>query len=371
MSAARPRVLLFSQRNICEIEVWRAGGREFEDTICEVDSVEVLAPRRGRWFDQRMRFAQRVGKRSRILLNPGIPKIRLDGHYDLFFAICEKPSELLNIDAVEDWKRHCTTSVCVMAEMWVKDIPTFKSALEVLAKFDYVMSYFAQSVEPLGQATGTTCLYMPPAVDVVRFSPYPNRPDRCIDVLSVGRRLPVVHRALLGMTRGNGMFYVYDTIKDLHTDDLDEHRSLMASLAKRSRYFVVNPAKCDTPEERGDQSEGGARYFEGTAAGAILIGESPKNGPFNEALGWPDAVVPLPHDPRAIEDVLGGLDRQPERQERIRRTNVVRALLRHDWVHRWETVLGTVKLEPMPELLKRKQRLARLARTVEEGVVLG
>jgi hypothetical protein len=360
---------MFSQRNICEIEVWRSTVREYEEIIREIDSVELLAPKPGRWFKYRKRVALRLGKDSDIVLNPGIPKIQLDRSYDLFFAVCEKPSELLNVNAVEGWRDRCKTSVCLLTELWVKEMPYYKSCLKVLSKFDYVFSYLSQSVEPINQVIRGKCFYMPQGIDTVLFLPYPNTPRRVIDVFSIGRRSEDIHQALLRMARENKILYVYDTIKDLHCHDLEQHRFLVSSMAKRSRYFVVYPAKWDKPDERGTQSEMGARYFEGPAAGTIMIGEQPSNERFKSEFFWPDAVVQLPYDPRKIEEVIREMDQQPHRQEQIRRTNVVQALLRHDWVYRWETVLQTAGLEPMPELVKRKKRLVDLSKMVEEQTI--
>ena len=50
----------------------------------------------------------------------------------------------------------------------------------------------------------------------------------------------------------------------------------------------------------------------------------------------------------------------------MRSTNVIQSLLRHDWVYRWEAVLRMAGLEPMPQLLKRKETLRRLARMVQD-----
>jgi hypothetical protein len=364
--SSRPaRVLMFSQRNICEIEVWRSALREFEEIIREVDAVDLLAPTPGKWFKHLKRLALRAGRDSRLVLNPGIPRVTLDRRYDLFFAICDKPSELLNIDVVRGWKDACATSVCWLTELWVKEMPLFKSSLKVLSKFDHVLSHLSQSVAPINEIIGGQCVYTPPGVDTVRFLPYPQRAGRPVDVLSIGRRSEPVHQALLRLARDGKIFYVYDTLKDLHAYSLEEHRLLVTSMAKRSRYFVVNPAKCNSPGERGDQSEMGSRYFEGAAAGTIMIGERPHNEHFDQAFFWPDAVVHLPGDARTIEDILVEMDRQPDRQDKIRRTNVMQALLRHDWVYRWETVLALAGLPPMPELARRKRRLAELSRMVE------
>src|SRR5438552_3349959 len=240
------RVLMFSQRNLYELEVWRSGLREFEELIRKLDVVDLLAPQRGRWFAQRKRLALRVGRDTEIVLNAGVPRIKLDRDYDLFFAIVEKPAELLNVNSLEGWTDRCRTSICWLNELWVKEIPLHKSSMKVLSKFDYVLSSLSESVEPINRVIRGRCVYMPQSTD---------------------------------------------------------------------------------------------------------------------------AVVPLPLDSRGIAAVIRELDQQPERQERIRRTNVVQSLLRHDWVYRWEAILTLAGLPPMPELVKRKERLAELAEMVRKGVI--
>jgi hypothetical protein len=132
-------------------------------------------------------------------------------------------------------------------------------------------------------------------------------------------------------------------------------------VAKRSRYFLVNPGKFDEPQETGRQVEFGYRYFEGAASGAVMLGERPNNEVFPKLFDWPDAVIEVPHDSGDIDLVIKDLDRDPERQDRIRRTGVAQAVMRHDWAYRWETILDAAGLEPMPGMLARKDRLRRLA----------
>ena len=103
---------------------------------------------------------------------------------------------------------------------------------------------------------------------------------------------------------------------------------------------------------------------EGAASGTIMIGERPETEAFKMHFDWPDAVVHLDYDSSEIDRIIDDLDRQPEKQERIRRTNVVQSLLRHDWAYRWEAILRTIGLEPMQQLLYRKERLHNLAKQV-------
>ena len=189
-------------------------------------------------------------------------------------------------------------------------------------------------------------LYLPPAVDALSFCPYPSPPKRFIDMLSIGRRSEAAHQALLRMARANKLFYVYDTIKDLGAYNVEEHRFLFANMAKRSRYFVVNPSRIDRPEEIGGMSEFGQRWFEGLGSGAILIGERPiNNQEFEKIFNWPDAVIPVPFGSETIGATIRDLDKDPKRQAAIPRRNITQALLSHDWVYRWESVLRLAGLQ--------------------------
>jgi len=364
-----PRILMFSQRNSYKPEVWRCSFDEFERMVQQMDSVDMVAPKPGKYFGLRRRNAQRIGKYSSIALNPGFPRSRLEREYDLFFAVCEKPFELLNVNILAGWKDRCARSVCWLPELWIKEIPSSKAPLKILSKFDHVLLNVARTVKPLSEAIGKECIYLPAGIDTTAFCPYPYPPERLIDVLSIGRRSEKTHQALLKMAREERIFYFHDTLNDLRAYNIQEHRFLMANMAKRSRYFIVNPGKVDTPDETGGQTEFGYRYFEGAAAGTILIGDYPDSHEFLQYFHWPDAVIHLPFGSGKIDEIIKELDMQPARQERIRKKNVVQSLRNHDWVYRWEAILEIAGLEPRNELFERKARLMSLSTMVEEAPI--
>src|SRR6266478_1604799 len=365
--ARSPRVLIFSQRHIFPNALFRCPLYEFEDIICEIDSAEILAPQTEKWFDLRHRVAKRLAWHLPIALNPGTrtPRRQLkESSYDLFFAVCGSPADLLMVNTLKNWGDFCKTSICLLDELWAKDIPKYKYFLRILSRFDSVMLYYSQSVEAVSDAIGRECRFLPPAIDALLFCTYPEAPKRVIDVYSIGRRSEATHQRLRKMVQERGIFYLHDSISGNQAINSREHRVLLANNAMRSRYFIVNPGLIDQPAIRGNQIEIGNRYFEGAGSGAIMIGEYPNNEEFKKLFDWPDAVLHLPYDSDNIDTLITELDRQPERQEHIRRTNVLQALMRHDWVYRWETVLATAGLEPLPELLERKERLRNLAKEV-------
>jgi hypothetical protein len=357
-----PRILVFSQRNISRV-LFQCPHYEFEDLICHIDSAEVFAPRANP-SSLRYGVAKRLAYRLPVTMNPGIRRLESRTQYDLFFTVCGKPSDLLAVDASLNWRQICSASVCLIDEFWAKQLGEQRRFLRILDKFDVVMLYYGQTVQPLGSRIRSKCLFLPPGVDTLLFTPYPKPPRRVIDVYSIGRRSELTHRSLLGRAAQNHIFYVHDSIAGSEAIDTVQHRALVAHMAKRSRYFIVNPGLIDKPEITGGQSEIGNRYFEGAASGTIMVGERPKNVEFAKLFDWPDAVIDMPYDSTEIDGIINELDRQPERLDRIRRANVSQALLRHDWVHRWEAVLESVGLAPMPQLAERKRRLQILAQSV-------
>ena len=360
-----PRVLVFSLRNIFGKALFRCPHFEFEDLICEIDSAELLAPEVDP-ASRRSSFATRLAYHAPVFLNPGIPTVSAKRQYDILFTICGYPQDLVMFNAVGNLREACRTSVCLLDELWVKDIVKNRHFLRILAKFDVIMLYYSQTVKPLSEIIERRCVFLPPGVDAVTFCPNPDPPERVIDVYSIGRRSEITHQSLLNMVRKSGLFYLHDSMAGSQAINSKQHRALFANLAKRSRYFIVNPGKMDEQDEKGRQMEAGNRYFEGAAAGAIMVGERPDNEVFEKLFDWPHAVTHLAYDSDAIDVVIKDLDADPERQDRIRRTGVAQALMRHDWVYRWEAILETVGLQPMPGALERKDRLRKLAGSVSQ-----
>ena len=359
--SARPRTLIFSQRNISKILPFRCAHFEFEDVISQIDSVEMLAPRIDP-FTRRHKLAKQIAYHSPFSPNPGLEQKPIRAGYDLFMAICGNPSDLLRVNAIGDWKSNCKKAVCLIDEVWVKEVSGYRNFLRMLDKFDLVVLYYSQSVKPVNELLGKEkCIFLPPGVDTIRFCPYPNPAKRTVDVYSIGRRSATTHRAFMKLAAEGGLFYLYDTTSADRVLEPIEHRILFANIAKRSRYFIVNPGLIDRPEIRGSQIEIGNRYFEAAASGSILLGECPQNGEFERFFDWPDALIHLPYDSPNVGAILKELDSQPQRQNAMRLMNMRQALLRHDWVHRWEAILKATGIAPLPQLEARKERLQNLA----------
>lgn len=364
--SGNPRTLLLSLRNIFNNDLYRCPLYEFEDVIAEIDHADIIAPE-GDPTSRRNELARRLAFHAPISLKARLQNLRVDRHYELFFAICGSPRDLLMIDALRHLRDACSIKLCLVDELWVKQMYPHRHFINVLRGFDLIVLYYSQSVKALSDRIGRRCAFVPPGIDSIRFCPYPEDLKRVVDVYSIGRRAQVTHQAILEMVDERGIFYLHDSIEGTRAINSKEHRSLFANTIKRSKYFLVNPGSIDLPERRGSQIEIGNRYFEGAAAGAIMIGEIPNNGKFEQLFDWPDAIVHLPYDSDRIPALISELEGQPDRQETIRRTNVAQSLLRHDWAYRWEAILNTLGVARLPQLSERVERLRNLARKVDAG----
>ena len=364
--AGLPRICMPTWRNFRK-NAYRCGLYEAQDVLAETDDVELIPIERtwGAWLDEYWLrtplYHDVFGKL--IFANPGLKKVRLSKDYELFIAVCATFWDLPYINAIEHWRDHCKISVCWLDELWVSDISDYKYWLPALRQFDYVFVGYRGTASPLSHAANRTCFWLPGGVDALRFGPSSDPADRAVDVYSIGRRYDSIHRQLLTAAERGEVFYVYDShvgggMTEVH--DYRQHRELFANIAKRSRYFVVAAAKMDQPDYRQGQVEVGYRYYEGAAAGAVMIGDYPDCDAYRELTGWPDAVIQIQPDGSDTMDVLKQLGSDPERLAAISRRNAKEALLRHDWYHRWNEMFRIVGIDTSPRQAARERRLKHL-----------
>ncbi len=349
-------------------EAFQSSFYEAQDVLAEADAVDLIDLQPG-W---RFRFRDLTQRRllfrgvtpGLTTMNPGLQKVPLTQDYELFIAVCQNFWDLLYMNAVDGWRERCKVSVCWLAEIWATDIAICPDLIRRLQRFDHVFVNCQGSVGPLSDFLGRQCHLLLSGIDTIRFSPFPRPPGRAIDVYSIGRRWEGVHDVLLGAASKGGLFYVYDSFNGMakmEPIDYRQHRDLFANMAKRSKYFMVAPGKMNRPGETHKQVEVGSRYFEGAAAGAVMVGQAADCQAFRELFPWPDAVVEIQPDGSDVLDLLAELDSDPARISAISRRNAREALLRHDWIHRWKTIFQVAGIEPSPGITAREEYLKSLA----------
>ena len=346
---------------------YQGGLYEAQDVLVDVDNVDLICPVPAPGFFVKEALLRRLLWRDfsgrLAYVNPGLRPLRLEHDYDLFIVVCQSWWDVLYLNSIKGWKDRCRTSIVWLDELYAEAILRAGSWLHALNRFDHVVIGLGGSVDALEKALGRSCHWVPGAVDALRFSPWPNPPARVVDFYSMGRRLDSLHRLLLKRSSGNKSFYIYDSfpVSMANLPDHRQHRDMIANLAKRSRYFLVSPVKAGVNSDTYGQVEIGYRYFEGAAAGAVMIGQAADCGSFRELFGWSDSVIEIAEDGSDLYDVLQALEDQPVRLQRIRRRNARESLLRHDWVYRWKEILRLAGFQPTRAMVARENRLKELA----------
>jgi hypothetical protein len=367
------KVLLLSQRRVSNLVAFCVG-YEFEDTVAAVTDAE----RVDTTGLPAIEFSRRAYKLARMLCgSPRLArrlapyprnKVVLEREFELFFPIFNHAYELYALATIPNWRERSRKAACFITEVWSDMLPEY--LLELLTGFDHIFIGCTRSVQEVRRVTGRPCTYLPIAVDVPRFAPSSLDQPRPINVSYIGRRSQVTHQALLDDAERQQLFYYYDTVaasgvdlkdRTFRVDSPNEHRRLLSTLLKHSRYFIANRSYVNRPEFTAGRDEISPRFYEGAAAGTVMLGEAPRSDEFKKQFDWPDAVIHLPFDSPDIGGILADLNDDTTRLHAARRNNVWKAALGHDWLHRIQVVFDTLGVPHTEKMQARARLLDRIA----------
>lgn len=367
------KVLLLSQRRIADLVAYCLA-YELEDTLAEItgaqriDATDLPGLERSRRAYRLARAATGSPRLARRLAPYPRTRVVLEQDFDLFFPVFSHTWELYGLATVPNWRQRCRKAACFITEVWSDQLPPY--LVELMAEFDHIFLGFRHSVPDVARITGRPCTYLPLAVDVPRFAPAALDRPRPIEVCNIGRRSPITHQALLEESERREGFYYYDTVaasgadlkqRTFRVDAPREHRGMLATILKHSQYYIANRSYVNKPEFTAGRDEISARFYEGAAAGTVMIGEAPRTEEFRQQFDWPDAVIHVPFDSADIGRILADLNSDPERIRAVRRNNVREAARRHDWLHRIRAVFDALGIAPTEQMQARAQRLEQIA----------
>lgn len=376
------RVLVASEYNAKD-RAHFAQAFEFCSVIASCDAADVIAPGIDNTIERRLRrllpphddhnvqrdfnrMANGVRKGLGLRNAPTIEPVDITRDYEIFFFVAWSPQSLVELRRIKGWRRRCKFAVAYLFELWSSTLKQDREYLKLLDQFDHVFLLHGKCLPQLASYTRAPCSVLPVAVDCLLATPFPSPPRRDVDVYSIGNRSAAVHGELLKLAQGGELFYIYDSLAstDSRVRNWAEHRALLTNIIKRSEYFIAfSPASL--AEQKAGKVAGEhvlpGRLFEGAAGGAIILGSAPRCPEFGQYFDWPDAVVEIAPDGSDVAAVLRELTEQPDWTRRVRKANAVQSLRRHDWAHRWECILSTIGVRPLPELHHRKSRLEAIA----------
>jgi hypothetical protein len=366
-------VLLLSERLVADLVAYCLA-YEFEDTFAAVTGAKRIdaTNRPALEFSRRayklLRLASGSPRLARRLAPYPRSQVVLDRDFELFFPIFSHTFELYSLATIPNWRQRCRKAACFITEAGSDLLPEY--LLELLSAFDHIFLGSRNSVQDVARITGRPCTYLPLAVDVLRFAPASLDQLRSIHICNIGRRSTVTHQALLKEAERQRIFYYYDTVaasgedlkdRTFRVDNPTEHRRMLATILKHSCYYIANRSYVNKPELIRGRDETSSRFYEGVAAGTVMIGEAPHTEEFRRQFNWPDAVIHVPFDSPDIGRIVADLDSDPKRLRTIRRNNVREAALSHDWLHRIRVVFDVLGLPPTEGMRARAQRLDQIA----------
>lgn len=335
---------------------------EFEDVVAAADDhavVEAVAVPTSRSLPRGVWRARRA---AGLLADrrPG------GGGDEFVFAMAQSGTDIADHLAHRQLIKNAAKSAAYIEELWIRNVAMKADVRHLLGEFDHVFVGCEATVEPLAELIGVPVSHLPPSVDQERFAAEPWSTP-VVDVYAMGRRHPELHTALQRWAAADHeRMYHFDTFtKNPSIVDHVEHRMKLADFVRRCRYFIANEAKVDRSGETGGQSEVGYRFFEGAAAGTVMLGAEVSAPAFERLFGWEDAVVTVDPSGADIDQIIKELDDDPGRRAEIRRRNVRNSMLMHDPAHRWRTVLERVGLDEPSGVGERIDRLAERAATAD------
>lgn len=355
------RTLVYSIRDF-DRSISRTSLYEFQNVVADIEGADMLAPG-SKTIEVPKRIEKVVDRFGFELKQKPTPDLfQIDRDYDVFFTVVQSIDDVAALKKVPRWASHFKKKILLISDVWRAFIKR-QAFAQPLREFDIVCSYGSGALDVLqDELPNTEVMFLPGAVDTLSFAPGDRTLPRTIDVYSMGRKSDETHAAFLKWAKDTGRFYLCDVLEAQFVHDTAEYRAHSINLARRSKYFIAYRGLVNRPEVT--QHEIGVRFFEGAAAGCILLGEAPENEHFPELFDWPDPIVHLPYGSTEPAKVIAQLEEDPARLAKMRQNNIGHSLGRHDIAHRWRDLMDKLGLPLRQSHVQRLDRLEKASAAV-------
>ena len=299
---------------------------------------------------------------------------------DLFVA-CLSINDVIGLfGRANGWHRPFRRVFCYVFDAWVNEYEVAKSALRhrvspysrVIRQLDHLFVSNPDSVQQYEAVYRIPVTYVPLAADVLQFGSL--QPQRPITVNAYGRQHPP-HVEILSRTfnsnRSSRALHHTDHVAIGAVSSLRQHRAHFWKLLSMSCITLAyDPVAVDPGSRSFPFSFIGQRWFEGLAAGCVVVGIRPNCDEAARLLHWKDATLEAPREPEDFLEFIDGLLADGSRLARIRVSNHRQMLLEHDWGYRVAGMLAVVGVDAPPAWANRRARLlAALPRAHDEAAV--
>jgi Glycosyl transferases group 1 len=323
---------------------------EMEDVFAEVTQATLLCPETPERF---------------VEMTAGLPAAGAD-----LFIACLSLADVVDLFGnARRWRRPFRRVFCYVFDAWVEASEIEKSPVRrrisrftrVVHQIDHLFVSNPDSVADHAAAYDIPVSYVALAADVLQFGSM--QAERPITVNAYGRQHPPHVDALArayNTNRSSRALYHTDHMSIGTVFDLRRHRASFWKLLSMSCITLAyDHMTVDPGQRRFPFSFVGQRWFEGLAAGCVVVGIRPQCAETDRLLHWPDATIDVPESPDDFMAFVESLLADGDRLARARVANYRHMLLAHDWGYRVVEMLAAVGIEAPIGWSLRQQNLRR------------
>ncbi|MEX0268731.1 glycosyltransferase [Leptolyngbyaceae cyanobacterium UHCC 1019] len=213
-----------------------------------------------------------------------------------------------------------------------------------LPKLDHLFVISPSLAKEVEQIHSIKTSFLPLATNTFPLAEYQSQ--RSIDILSYGRTNKPVHALLQQFNQpGSQRLYVHSTFSGAEVYDVRDHIALLNRLLERSKISLCFEGG-HLHRFRG-RSPLLYRWFEGWAAGCVIVGKKPLDRGVERLMGWQDSTLGIPENPNEVIPFFEALLQDESRLQEISWRNYVECRLRHDWRYRLRDLFEKLQL-PLP-----------------------
>lgn len=287
------------------------------------------------------------------LLSPNAPLPKGDLSTSIAFFSAIRASRLgLHRKCLNDLRARGATVVCYIFDAWT--VPDFfndrarrmKSALSsqfsLAGVCDHLAIPFQEAIDRFSPNDRKIVLHLPLGVDSSLVNGM--HAERPVTALAYGRQPESLIAELSVALNGpdsDGLLYHTDHTEIRSILDFHAHRRQFWKIAQNSAIALAYDP-WSTHQSRFPFSIVGQRWFECLAAGCAVVGRRPVTPEADTLIGWQDATLEAPDDPKEAVDFILDLSRDKARLQEIRERNVEHIRSQHDWTHRIEQLFRMI-----------------------------
>ncbi len=225
-----------------------------------------------------------------------------------------------------------------------------------LPKLDHLFVITPSLAKEVEQFHSINASFLPLATNTFPLNGY--QPQRSIDVLSYGRTNEQVHAQLQQFNEPESRrLYIHSTFSGTEVHNVREHLALLNRLLLRSKISLCfEGSQLHRFQGRSTLLY---RWFEGWAAGCVIVGKKPLGRGIPKLMDWQDSTLDVPDDLDQVLPFFEALLQDEPRLQEISRRNYVECRLRHDWRYRFRDLFKVLNL-PLPDrLIEQIEQLQR------------